>query len=143
MIVGIGTDLCDVRRIRETLDRRGDRFAEKVLGEREMAVWRARTARSPLRGLRYLATRFAAKEAFSKAIGLGIHMPMTWRRCEILNADSGQPQIVLNGDLADWFAARGWKAHVTVTDEGDLAQAFVVVETDPARSPVPAADGQP
>jgi len=134
MIVGIGTDLCDVRRIREALGRRGDRFAEKVLGEREMAVWRARTARSPLRGLRYLATRFAAKEAFSKAIGLGIHMPMTWRRCEILNADSGQPQIVLNGGLADWFAARGWKAHVTVTDEGDLAQAFVVVETDPALS---------
>jgi len=143
MIVGIGTDLCDVRRIREALDRRGDRFAEKVLGEREMAVWRARTARSPVRGLRYLATRFAAKEAFSKAIGLGIHMPMAWRRCEILNADSGQPQIVLNGDLADWFAARGWKAHVTVTDEGDLAQAFVVVETDPARSPWPAAAGRP
>lgn len=136
MIVGIGTDLCDVRRIRETLDRRGDRFAEKVLGDRELAVWRARADRSPLRGLRYLATRFAAKEAFSKAIGLGIHMPMTWRRCEILNASSGQPQIVLNGDLADWFAARGWKAHVTVTDEGDLAQAFVVVETDPNASPV-------
>ncbi|TDP84670.1 holo-[acyl-carrier protein] synthase [Aquabacterium commune] len=143
MIVGIGTDLCDVRRIREALDRRGDRFAEKVLGEREMAVWRARTARSPVRGLRYLATRFAAKEAFSKAIGLGIHMPMAWRRCEILNAESGQPQIVLNGELADWFAARHWQAHVTVTDEGDLAQAFVVVETDPARSPVPAAAGQP
>ena len=134
MIVGIGTDLCDVRRIREALDRRGDRFAEKVLGDRELVVWRARTARSPVRGLRYLATRFSAKEAFSKAIGLGIHMPMAWRRCEILNAESGQPQIVLNGDLADWFASRGWKAHVTVTDEGDLAQAFVVVETDPARS---------
>ena len=131
MIVGIGTDLCDVRRIRETLERRGDRFAEKVLGDRELAVWRARTARSAVRGLRYLATRFAAKEAFSKAIGLGIHMPMTWRRCEILNAESGQPQIVLNGELATWFAAKGWKAHVTVTDEGDLAQAFVVVETDP------------
>jgi len=143
MIVGIGTDLCDVRRIREALGRRGDRFAEKVLGEREMAVWRARTARSPLRGLRYLATRFAAKEAFSKAIGLGIHMPMTWRRCEILNADSGQPQIVLNGGLADWFAARGWKAHVTVTDEGDLAQAFVVVETDPALSLLPADADRP
>lgn len=134
MIVGIGTDLCDVRRIREALERRGDRFAEKVLGDREMAVWRARSARSPVRGLRYLATRFAAKEAFSKAIGLGIHMPMTWRRCEILNAESGQPQIVLHGDLADWFSAKGWRAHVTVTDEGDLAQAFVVVETDPARS---------
>jgi holo-[acyl-carrier-protein] synthase len=137
MIVGIGTDLCDVRRIRETLARRGDRFAEKVLGDRELAVWRARTARSPVRGLRYLATRFAAKEAFSKAIGLGIHMPMTWRRCEILNAESGQPQVVLNGELATWFAAKGWKAHVTVTDEGDLAQAFVVVETDPAASAAP------
>lgn len=137
MIVGIGTDLCDVRRIRETLERRGDRFAEKVLGERELAVWRARTARSPVRGLRYLATRFAAKEAFSKAIGLGIHMPMTWRRCEILNAESGQPQIVLSDELATWFAARGWKAHVTVTDEGDLAQAFVVVETDPAVAMAP------
>ena len=135
MIVGIGTDLCDVRRIREALERRGDRFAEKVLGDRELAVWRARTARAPIRGLRYLATRFAAKEAFSKAIGLGIHMPMAWRRCEVLNAESGQPQIVLNGDLATWFAARGWKAHVTVTDEGDLAQAFVVVETDPAAAP--------
>jgi holo-[acyl-carrier protein] synthase len=135
MIVGIGTDLCDVWRIRETLERRGDRFAEKVLGDRELAVWRARTARAPIRGLRYLATRFAAKEAFSKAIGLGIHMPMAWRRCEVLNAESGQPQIVLNGDLATWFAARGWRAHVTVTDEGDLAQAFVVVETDPAAAP--------
>lgn len=137
MIVGIGTDLCDVRRIRETLARRGDRFAEKVLGDRELAVWRARTARSPWRGLCYLATRFAAKEAFSKAIGLGIHMPMTWRRCEILNAESGQPQIVLSGELADWFAARGWKAHVTVTDEGDLAQAFVVVETATSAAPFP------
>jgi len=143
MIVGIGTDLCDVRRIREALERRGDRFAEKVLGDREMIVWRARSARSPVRGLRYLATRFAAKEAFSKAIGLGIHMPMTWRRCEILNAESGQPQIVLHGDLADWFADKGWRAHVTVTDEGDLAQAFVVVETDPARACAPAAAAQP
>jgi holo-[acyl-carrier protein] synthase len=137
MIVGIGTDLCDVRRISEALERRGDRFAEKVLGERELVVWRARTARSPVRGLRYLATRFAAKEAFSKAIGLGIHMPMTWRRCEVLNAESGQPQIVLNGELATWFQAKGWKAHVTVTDEGDLAQAFVVVETDPVAPVTP------
>ncbi len=133
MIVGIGTDLCDVRRIGEALQRHGDRFAEKVLGERELQVWRSRTARAPVRGLRYLATRFAGKEAFSKAIGLGIHMPMTWRRCEILNGESGEPQIHLNGDLAEWFASRGWKAHVTVTDEGDLAQAFVVVEVDPAR----------
>ena len=128
MIVGIGTDLCDVRRIRETLERRGDRFAEKVLGERELAVWRARTARSPVRGLRYLATRFSAKEAFSKAIGLGMRMPMTWRDCEIDKLPSGQPVIVLHRGLKTWFEAQGLTAHVSVTDETDYAASFVVVE---------------
>ena len=129
MIVGIGTDICDVRRIRATLERRGDRFAERVLGERELEVFRARRARTEVRGVAYLATRFSAKEAFSKAIGLGIRMPMTWRGCEILNEPSGKPFIRLNGELARWFEARGWRAHVTVTDESDYAASFVVVET--------------
>lgn len=137
MIYGIGTDLCDVRRIAETLARRGDRFAEKVLGPGEIQVWRARRARVESRGLRYLATRFSAKEAFSKAIGLGIRSPMTWRDCEILNAPSGKPGIVLHGALAAWFDARSLQAHVTVTDESDYAAAFVVVET---RTAAPAAD---
>jgi len=129
MIVGIGTDLCDIRRIQEALHRRGERFAEKVLGPQEILVYRQRSARVAVRGLRYLATRFAAKEAFSKAIGLGIHWPMTWRACEILNQSSGRPHIVLNGELADWFARKNWQAHVTVTDEVDHALAFVVIET--------------
>ena len=129
MIVGIGTDLCDIRRIEATLARRGERFAQKVLGDRELQVWRARTQAHPSRGLRYLATRFSAKEAFSKAIGLGMYMPMTWRACETLNAPGGKPQIVLGGPLAEWFAARGWRAHVSITDENDYAAAFVVVET--------------
>ena len=94
-----------------------------------MLVFRARRERVAARGLRYLATRFSAKEAFSKAIGLGIRMPMTWRSCEILNAASGKPEIVLNGELAAWFDERGLRAHVTVTDESDYAAAFVVVET--------------
>ena len=128
MIYGIGTDICDIRRLRATLERRGDRFAEKVLGEREIEVFHARRARIEARGVAYLATRFSAKEAFSKAIGLGIHMPMTWRACEILNLPSGQPVIRLNGALADWFAERGLSAHVTVTDETDYAASFVVVE---------------
>ena len=128
MIYGIGTDICDIRRLRVTLERRGDRFAEKVLGEREIEVYRARRARVEARGVSYLATRFSAKEAFSKAIGLGIHMPMTWRACEIVNLPSGQPVIRLNGALADWFAERGLSAHVTVTDETDYAASFVVVE---------------
>ena len=128
MIVGIGTDLCDIRRVQLALDRRGERFAQKVLGEREYAVYSQRRARVAVRGLRYLATRFSAKEAFSKAVGLGIRHPMAWQRCEILNAASGKPQIVLNGPLAQWFDAKGWQAHVSVTDEGDYAAAFVVVE---------------
>lgn len=131
MIYGIGTDLCDMRRIAATFERRGERFAHKVLGPRELAVWRARRARADLRGLRYLATRFSAKEAFSKAIGLGIRQPMGWRACEILNAPSGKPEIALSGALADWFAARRLQAHVTVTDETDYAAAFVVVEQLP------------
>ena len=129
MIVGIGTDLCDIRRIEQVLARRGERFAQKVLGPTEFEAFRRRRAAVELRGLRYLATRFAAKEAFSKAIGLGMRWPMTWRACEIVNAPSGQPQIRLSGELAQWFEARGWKAHVSVTDEGDLAAAYVVVET--------------
>ena len=128
MIYGIGTDLCDVRRMAQALARHGDRFAEKVLTPTELATWRARTARSPERGLRYLATRFSAKEAFSKAIGLGMRMPMTWRRCEVANLPSGQPCIVLHGELKTWFEAQGLKAHVTLTDEGDHAASFVVVE---------------
>jgi holo-[acyl-carrier-protein] synthase len=128
MIHGLGTDICDVRRIRESVERHGERFAEKVLSEAELAVYRRRSARWPDRGLRYLATRFSAKEAFSKAIGLGMRMPMTWRTCEIANLASGQPVIVLHGVLKTWFEAQGLTAHVTLTDETDYAASFVVVE---------------
>ena len=128
MIYGIGTDICDVRRIAASLARHGDRFAEKVLAEGELVTWRERSARWPDRGLRYLATRFSAKEAFSKAIGMGMRMPMTWRLCEIGKLPSGQPVIVLHGELKTWFDSRGLSAHVSVTDETDYAASFVVVE---------------
>jgi len=130
MIYGIGTDIIDIRRLRATVERRGERFAEKVLGETELAVYRARRARVAQRGLSFLATRFSAKEAFSKAIGLGLRMPMTWRACEIVNVASGQPTIRLHGALAEWFAQRRLRAHVSVSDESDYAAAFVVVETE-------------
>jgi holo-[acyl-carrier protein] synthase len=130
MIYGIGTDICDVRRIEATLARRGDRFAEKVLGPDELKVFHFRRGKVEGRGIRFLATRFSAKEAFSKAIGMGIRMPMTWRSCEILNLPSGQPVIRLHGELAAWFAERRLTAHVTVTDESDYAASFVVVERD-------------
>ena len=129
MIYGIGTDICDIRRIQASLDRHGERFAAKVLSDAEMATWKARSARWPERGIRYLATRFSAKEAFSKAVGLGMRMPMTWRHCEILNHADGRPHLVLHGALKAWFDAQGWRAHVSLTDETDYAASFVVVET--------------
>ena len=128
MIYGIGTDICDVRRIRASLERHGERFAQKILSDAELLTWRSRSARWPERGLRYLATRFSAKEAFSKAIGLGMRMPMSWRLCEVGKLPSGQPVIVLHGGLKTWFEGQGLRAHVTVTDETDYAASFVVVE---------------
>ena len=129
MIYGIGTDICDVRRMAATFERRGERFAARVLGPHEMEVFHFRLDKVEERGINYLATRFSAKEAFSKAIGLGLRMPMTWRDCEIVNAPSGKPKIRLHGKLAEWFAARRLVAHVSVTDETDYAASFVVVET--------------
>lgn len=133
MIYGIGTDICDVRRVALILQRRGERFAEKLLGPHELEVFRARRGRVEERGLRYLATRFSAKEAFSKAIGLGMRMPMTWRGCEVVKAPSGKPEIRLHGELAAWFAARRLHAHLSVTDETDYAASFVVVEREESR----------
>ena len=128
MIFGIGTDICDVRRIRQSLARHGDRFAKKILSEAEFNTWQARGARWPERGVRYLASRFSAKEAFSKAIGLGMVWPMHWRQCEIGKLSSGKPTIVLHGELKEWFESRQLAAHVSLTDETDYAASFCVVE---------------
>ena len=128
MIYGIGTDICDVRRIALALERHGERFARKVLADGEFATWRARSARWPERGVRFVATRFSAKEAFSKAVGLGMRMPMTWRSCEVGKLASGKPVIVLHGELKAWCEARGLTAMVSVSDESDYAASFVVVE---------------
>ena len=128
MIFGIGTDICDIRRIRASLARHGERFAEKILSDGELATWRDRSARWPDRGVSYLATRFSAKEAFSKAIGTGMRRPMTWRNCEIAKAASGKPEIVLHGALKVWFEAQQLSVHITVTDETDYAASFCVVE---------------
>ncbi|MDE2120802.1 MAG: holo-ACP synthase, partial [Betaproteobacteria bacterium] len=76
---GVGTDVCDLRRIEQVWARHGARFAERILGARERAVFEARRARCERRGLAYLGTRFAAKEALSKALGLGLRMPMSWQ----------------------------------------------------------------
>ena len=128
MIYGIGTDICDIRRIRASLEKHGERFAQKVLSDNELNTYRARSERWPERGVRYVATRFSAKEAFSKAIGMGMRMPMTWRLCEVAKLPSGQPTLVLHGELKAWFEAKGLSAHVSVSDESDYATSYVVVE---------------
>ncbi|MDR2851729.1 MAG: holo-ACP synthase [Burkholderiaceae bacterium] len=134
-IYGIGTDICDIRRMAQALERHGEHFARRVLADGEFLTWQARGARWPQRGVRYLATRFSAKEAFSKAIGLGMRMPMGWQLCEIAKLPSGQPMIVLHGVLKAWFEARALRAHVSITDENDYAASFVVVEKKEGGSP--------
>ena len=144
MIYGIGTDICDVRRIRDSLQRHGERFARRVLSDFEFQTWKARSARWPERGVRYLATRFSAKEAFSKAIGLGMRMPMSWRLCEIRNQASGKPVIVLHGALQQWFLAQGLRAQISVSDESDYAASFCVVEiAENSQKPIPTTTQSP
>ncbi|NBX56298.1 MAG: holo-ACP synthase [Betaproteobacteria bacterium] len=128
MIYGIGTDICDIRRIRASHERHGERLALKILSDAEMRTFLSRSERWPERGIRFLATRFSAKEAFSKAIGLGMRMPMTWRHCEVGKLPSGQPTIVLHGALRDWFEARRLRAHVTLSDETNYATSHVIIE---------------
>jgi len=130
VIYGIGTDLVEIGRIAAAVDRFGERFVERILGPQERARYETRRARSASRGLAFLATRFAAKEAVSKAIGLGLRSPMTWRAVEIVNAPSGQPQVVAHGALAEFLRARRLRLSVSVTDEQTLAMAFVVAEVD-------------
>jgi len=128
VIYGIGTDLVEIERIAAAVDRFGERFAKRILGPQEQERYAARRSRSARRGLAYLATRFAAKEAVSKAIGLGLRSPMTWRAVEIVNAPSGKPLVVANGPLAEFLSARRLRLSVSVTDEQTMAMAFAVAE---------------
>ena len=126
MIYGIGTDIVQISRVAAALGR-NERFAEKILGPEELIKFHARRAKNDVRGLRFLATRFSAKEAFSKAIGLGMRMPMTWRAAQMLNDPSGKPTIVCSGALAEFMQQNQLTAQVTISDEADYGVAFVIV----------------
>jgi len=128
LIYGIGTDIIQIARIEAALARNGERFAEKILGVEELEKYRRRKAKVEARGIRFLATRFAAKEAFSKAIGLGMHMPMTWRAMQTLNAASGKPVVVASGALREFMEQHGLSAQISISDEADYAVAFVIME---------------
>jgi holo-[acyl-carrier protein] synthase len=131
MIYGIGTDIVQISRVEAALQRSGERFAEKILGPEELVKYHARRAKNEVRGLRFLATRFSAKEAFSKAIGLGMRMPMTWRSAQMLNAPSGKPVIVCSGALEEFMRTHRLSAQVTISDEADYGVAFVIVTQAP------------
>jgi holo-[acyl-carrier protein] synthase len=128
VIYGIGTDIIEIARIEETVRRTGPRFAMRILGVEELERYQHRSQRHADRGLRFLATRFAAKEAVSKALGLGMRHPMTWRAAEILNAPSGKPIVVTHGALHGFVVAQHLKLHVSVTDERAYAAAYVIAE---------------
>jgi len=128
-IAGIGMDLLRVDRVERAYAHHGERFVQRILGAEELLKFHARRRRDPVRGLRFLATRFAAKEAFSKAIGLGMRQPMSWPRMQTLNAPSGKPVVVLSEPLRGWCEARFGAVHVSLTDESDLVAAYVVVES--------------
>ncbi|BBB66250.1 holo-[acyl-carrier-protein] synthase [Undibacterium sp. YM2] len=128
MIYGIGTDIVQISRMQEAIARNGERFAEKILGPEELAIYRERKALVEARGLRYLATRFAAKEAFSKAVGMGMRDPMNWHAMQTLNNDQGQPVVQTNGNMQQWMQERHLQARISVSDETDYAIAFVIIE---------------
>ncbi len=128
MIFGIGTDLIEIARIEAAYARHGERFAERILGPDELLRYHARRARLPRRGVVFLATRFAAKEAVSKALGLGIRMPMSWRAAQVVNAPGGRPEVRVAGALAAFVAERHLRLHLSLTDDSALAQAFAIAE---------------
>ena len=131
MIIGLGSDLIDVRRIERTLQRFGDRFVERVFtpAEREKSDRRANRAHS-------YARRYAAKEAMSKALGTGFHAGVYWRDIGVLNLPGGKPVLALTGGAAARLLALtppGTRAQVDVslTDEPPLAQAIVIITALP------------
>ena len=128
MIIGIGNDLIDIRRVEKTLERHGERFTNRVFTE----VERVKSDRRRNRAASY-AKRFAAKEACSKALGTGLSQGVFWRDMGVVNLPTGQPTMKLTGGAAQRLAKltpEGHEAHVllTITDDFPLAQAIVIIE---------------
>jgi holo-[acyl-carrier protein] synthase len=134
MIIGIGNDTIDIRRVEKVLERHGERFTLRIFTDVEVA----KSERRRLRAASY-AKRFAAKEACSKALGTGIRGGVFWRDMGVVNLPSGKPTMALTGGAAKRLASLvppGHKPaiHVTITDDFPLAQALVVIEAVPAGS---------
>lgn len=135
MIVGIGSDLADIRRIERTLERFGDRFVQRVFTEIEQEKSERRRERAAS-----YAKRWAAKEACSKALGTGLRMGVAWREMGVVNLSSGQPTLRLSGGAATRLArlippGKVPRLHLTITDDHPYAQAFVVIEAVEEETP--------
>ncbi|MFD2263071.1 holo-ACP synthase [Lacibacterium aquatile] len=133
MIIGIGNDLCDIRRIEKSLARFGDRFKNRVFTDIEKAKADRRAAPAGT-----YAKRFAAKEATAKALGTGINFGVSWREIGVVNLPGGKPTLVLTGRAAEKLAEltpEGYRAQIdiTLTDEYPLAQAFVMISAVPIK----------
>ena len=131
MIIGVGTDTVVIDRVRAIKSRWGERFAQRVLGPREYQEYQRRQSRGAAgedRAVRYLAKRFAAKEAIGKALGVGLSHPMSLHAIEILNDAKGAPIASPQKALADYIASKGYQIHVSISDELDNAQALAIVE---------------
>ncbi|OBQ82056.1 holo-ACP synthase [Mesorhizobium sp. WSM3873] len=132
MIIGIGSDLIDIRRIEKSLERHGQRFIQRIYTEGEQAKSEKRAARAAS-----YAKRFAAKEACAKALGTGMAEGVFWRDMGVVNLPSGAPTMALTGGAAarlEKILPKGHHAliHLTITDDFPLAQAFVIIEAVPA-----------
>jgi holo-[acyl-carrier protein] synthase len=124
MIHGIGTDLVDVRRVRDGLARFGEHYADRILAPAEHAAYYA--SRDPAR---FLAKCFAAKEAFAKAAGTGLRVPVTLRNLAVLRNDHGRPHFECAPALSGWLTTRGIVAHhLSLSDEGELVLAYAILE---------------
>ena len=123
MIHGIGTDIVAVKRLQGMWERHGDRALEKLLAPQEMADF----ARAADKG-RFLAKRFAAKEAFSKAVGTGVRPPAVLPAIAVAHDELGKPILVFCGRLAEMIENQGLKAHLSLSDEADYAIAYVILE---------------
>jgi len=129
MIIGLGSDLCNIERIQNSLDRFGERFEKRVFTD----VERAKAARRPFTRAGTYAKRFAAKEAFSKALGTGFKRGVFMKDIGVVNAPSGAPTLALTGDAAARLAqmvppGHSVHIHLTLTDDHPWAQAFVIIE---------------
>ena len=128
MILGVGTDLVNIERIRKVLDRFGERFEKRVFSNQEIQRSRGKYDSSSS-----YAKRWAAKEACSKALGIGLRMGISWKEMHIVNLTSGKPELVIEGKAKDWLIAmtpKGYtpKINVSLTDDFPWAQATVIIE---------------